>query len=76
MPLYQTWEEFTRAAEKLYLSDPMKVLGRGGDLKHGGSVEEKSAGIRSKIEQKEEGLLGVRVSGLAWVRGWRYLLSF
>lgn len=28
MPLYQTWEEFTRAAEKLYLSDPMKVLGQ------------------------------------------------
>ncbi|XP_015272799.1 PREDICTED: signal recognition particle 9 kDa protein [Gekko japonicus] len=25
MPHYQTWEEFSRAAEKLYLSDPMKV---------------------------------------------------
>ncbi|KAF7645387.1 hypothetical protein LDENG_00205500 [Lucifuga dentata] len=25
MPYYQTWEEFTRAAEKLYLTDPMKV---------------------------------------------------
>uniref|UniRef100_A0A8C0J4B8 Uncharacterized protein n=1 Tax=Chelonoidis abingdonii TaxID=106734 RepID=A0A8C0J4B8_CHEAB len=25
MPHYQTWEEFTRAAEKLYLADPMKV---------------------------------------------------
>lgn len=28
MPHYQAWEEFTRAAEKLYLADPMKV-GRG-----------------------------------------------
>lgn len=28
MPHYQTWEEFTRAAEKLYLSDPMKVTRR------------------------------------------------
>ncbi|XP_072847037.2 signal recognition particle 9 kDa protein isoform X1 [Pogona vitticeps] len=27
MPHYQTWEEFSRAAEKLYLSDPMKVRG-------------------------------------------------
>ena len=25
MPYYQTWEEFSRAAEKLYLTDPMKV---------------------------------------------------
>uniref|UniRef100_A0A672Y8T4 Signal recognition particle 9 kDa protein n=1 Tax=Sphaeramia orbicularis TaxID=375764 RepID=A0A672Y8T4_9TELE len=25
MPFYQTWEEFARAAEKLYLTDPMKV---------------------------------------------------
>uniref|UniRef100_A0A8C0X2Q6 SRP9 domain-containing protein n=1 Tax=Castor canadensis TaxID=51338 RepID=A0A8C0X2Q6_CASCN len=25
MPQYQTWEEFSRAAEKLYLADPMKV---------------------------------------------------
>lgn len=25
MPYYQTWEEFARAAEKLYLTDPMKV---------------------------------------------------
>ncbi|MEQ2192639.1 Signal recognition particle protein [Xenoophorus captivus] len=25
MPYYQTWEEFARAAEKLYLVDPMKV---------------------------------------------------
>ncbi|XP_071662049.1 signal recognition particle 9 kDa protein isoform X1 [Patagioenas fasciata] len=25
MPHYQAWEEFTRAAEKLYLADPMKV---------------------------------------------------
>lgn len=25
MPHYQTWEEFARAAEKLYLTDPMKV---------------------------------------------------
>ncbi|CAM4538022.1 signal recognition particle 9 kDa protein [Lepidochelys kempii] len=25
MPHYQTWEEFSRAAEKLYLADPMKV---------------------------------------------------
>lgn len=27
MPHYQAWEEFTRAAEKLYLADPMKVSG-------------------------------------------------
>lgn len=27
MPHYQAWEEFTRAAEKLYLADPMKVGG-------------------------------------------------
>ncbi|XP_029448939.1 signal recognition particle 9 kDa protein [Rhinatrema bivittatum] len=25
MPYYQTWEEFTRAAEKLYQTSPMKV---------------------------------------------------
>lgn len=25
MPYYQVWEEFARAAEKLYLTDPMKV---------------------------------------------------
>ncbi|NXG18268.1 SRP09 protein, partial [Grallaria varia] len=25
MPYFQAWEEFTRAAEKLYLADPMKV---------------------------------------------------
>uniref|UniRef100_A0A803V3T9 Signal recognition particle 9 n=1 Tax=Ficedula albicollis TaxID=59894 RepID=A0A803V3T9_FICAL len=25
MPHFQAWEEFTRAAEKLYLADPMKV---------------------------------------------------
>lgn len=25
MPYYQSWEEFSRAAEKLYLTDPMKV---------------------------------------------------
>nr|XP_004653302.1 signal recognition particle 9 kDa protein [Jaculus jaculus] len=25
MPQYQVWEEFSRAAEKLYLADPMKV---------------------------------------------------
>ncbi|KAG2467635.1 signal recognition particle 9 kDa protein [Erpetoichthys calabaricus] len=25
MPFFQTWDEFTRAAEKLYLKDPMKV---------------------------------------------------
>ncbi|XP_063078800.1 signal recognition particle 9 kDa protein [Engraulis encrasicolus] len=25
MPYYQAWEEFARAAEKLYLTDPMKV---------------------------------------------------
>lgn len=25
MPQFQTWEEFSRAAEKLYLSDPMKA---------------------------------------------------
>nr|XP_033794018.1 signal recognition particle 9 kDa protein [Geotrypetes seraphini]XP_033794413.1 signal recognition particle 9 kDa protein-like [Geotrypetes seraphini] len=25
MPYYQSWEEFTRAAEKLYQADPMKV---------------------------------------------------
>ncbi|XP_041420167.1 signal recognition particle 9 kDa protein isoform X1 [Xenopus laevis] len=25
MPYYRTWEEFTRAAEKLYQADPMKV---------------------------------------------------
>ncbi|XP_013855520.1 signal recognition particle 9 kDa protein [Austrofundulus limnaeus] len=25
MPHYHTWEEFARAAEKLYLVDPMKV---------------------------------------------------
>uniref|UniRef100_A0A8C6AM89 SRP9 domain-containing protein n=1 Tax=Monodon monoceros TaxID=40151 RepID=A0A8C6AM89_MONMO len=25
MPQYQTWEEFSRAAEKLYLTDPMKA---------------------------------------------------
>ncbi|KAK1796069.1 hypothetical protein P4O66_008859 [Electrophorus voltai] len=25
MPYYQTWEEFARAAEKLYLTDPLKV---------------------------------------------------
>uniref|UniRef100_A0A8C8F7I9 SRP9 domain-containing protein n=1 Tax=Oncorhynchus tshawytscha TaxID=74940 RepID=A0A8C8F7I9_ONCTS len=25
MPYYQTWEEFARAAEKLYLTAPMKV---------------------------------------------------
>ncbi|XP_008065697.1 signal recognition particle 9 kDa protein [Carlito syrichta] len=25
MPQYQAWEEFSRAAEKLYLADPMKV---------------------------------------------------
>lgn len=35
MPQFQTWEEFSRAAEKLYLSDPMKVnapgLGMGRD---------------------------------------------
>lgn len=29
MPQYQTWEEFSRAAEKLYLADPMKVRPRG-----------------------------------------------
>lgn len=29
MPQYQTWEEFSRAAEKLYLADPMKVNPRG-----------------------------------------------
>lgn len=28
MPQFQTWEEFSRAAEKLYLADPMKVRGR------------------------------------------------
>uniref|UniRef100_A0A8C3UFA0 Signal recognition particle 9 n=1 Tax=Catharus ustulatus TaxID=91951 RepID=A0A8C3UFA0_CATUS len=26
MPHFQAWEEFTRAAEKLYLADPMKCL--------------------------------------------------
>uniref|UniRef100_A0A8C5KTP2 Signal recognition particle 9 n=1 Tax=Jaculus jaculus TaxID=51337 RepID=A0A8C5KTP2_JACJA len=26
MPQYQVWEEFSRAAEKLYLADPMKCL--------------------------------------------------
>ncbi|TSW21789.1 Signal recognition particle 9 kDa protein [Bagarius yarrelli] len=25
MPHYQTWEEFARATEKLYLTDPMKA---------------------------------------------------
>uniref|UniRef100_A0A8C2WAD4 Signal recognition particle 9 kDa protein n=1 Tax=Chinchilla lanigera TaxID=34839 RepID=A0A8C2WAD4_CHILA len=25
MPQYQTWEEFSHAAEKLYLADPMKA---------------------------------------------------
>ncbi|XP_069464801.1 signal recognition particle 9 kDa protein [Ambystoma mexicanum] len=25
MPFYQTWEEFSRKAEKLYQTDPMKV---------------------------------------------------
>ncbi|XP_012495394.1 PREDICTED: signal recognition particle 9 kDa protein-like [Propithecus coquereli] len=25
MPQFQTWEEFSRAAEKLYLADPMKI---------------------------------------------------
>ncbi|KAG7460896.1 hypothetical protein MATL_G00203800 [Megalops atlanticus] len=25
MPYYQAWDEFSRAAEKLYLTDPMKV---------------------------------------------------
>ncbi|KAM4860511.1 signal recognition particle 9 kDa protein [Thomomys bottae] len=25
MPQFQNWEEFSRAAEKLYLADPMKV---------------------------------------------------
>ncbi|XP_045393095.1 signal recognition particle 9 kDa protein isoform X1 [Lemur catta] len=25
MPQFQTWEEFSRAAEKLYLADPMKA---------------------------------------------------
>ncbi|KAG7265264.1 hypothetical protein CRUP_022699 [Coryphaenoides rupestris] len=25
MPYFQTWEEFSRAAEKLYLTEPMKV---------------------------------------------------
>lgn len=25
MPYYQVWEEFSRAVEKLYLADPMKV---------------------------------------------------
>ncbi|KAG5276525.1 hypothetical protein AALO_G00106680 [Alosa alosa] len=25
MPYYQVWEEFARAAEKLYLTEPMKV---------------------------------------------------
>ncbi|CAF96785.1 unnamed protein product [Tetraodon nigroviridis] len=25
MPYYQVWEEFSRAVEKLYLTDPMKV---------------------------------------------------
>uniref|UniRef100_A0A3P9K1M1 Signal recognition particle 9 kDa protein n=1 Tax=Oryzias latipes TaxID=8090 RepID=A0A3P9K1M1_ORYLA len=25
MPVFQTWDEFARAAEKLYLTDPMKV---------------------------------------------------
>ncbi|XP_043915749.1 signal recognition particle 9 kDa protein [Protopterus annectens] len=25
MPYYQSWEEFSRAAEKLYLAEPMKV---------------------------------------------------
>ncbi|KAM4040750.1 signal recognition particle 9 kDa protein [Anomaloglossus baeobatrachus] len=25
MPYYRTWEEFTRAAEKLYQADPMKA---------------------------------------------------
>lgn len=28
MPYYQTWEEFARAAEKLYLTDPMKVINK------------------------------------------------
>lgn len=28
MPHYQTWEEFSRAVEKLYLADPMKVRKR------------------------------------------------
>ncbi|ELK32133.1 Signal recognition particle 9 kDa protein [Myotis davidii] len=27
MPQFQTWEEFSRAAEKLYLADPMRVSG-------------------------------------------------
>lgn len=36
MPHFQTWEEFSRAAEKLYLSDPMKVLLSGeGEGLHG-----------------------------------------
>lgn len=25
MPYYQVWEEFSRAVEKLYLTEPMKV---------------------------------------------------
>lgn len=25
MPYFQVWEEFSRAVEKLYLADPMKV---------------------------------------------------
>jgi len=29
MPYFQTWEEFSRAAEKLYLTQPMKVRIRG-----------------------------------------------
>lgn len=36
MPHYQTWEEFSRAAEKLYLADPMKVRGAGGERPGGG----------------------------------------
>lgn len=36
MPHYQAWEEFTRAAEKLYLADPMKVGGGSAGLSRPG----------------------------------------
>lgn len=45
MPQYQTWEEFSRAAEKLYLADPMKVSRRRG--RGSGCLPCRPRGLRS-----------------------------
>ncbi|XP_072713130.1 signal recognition particle 9 kDa protein isoform X1 [Ciconia boyciana] len=44
MPHYQAWEEFTRAAEKLYLADPMKVGWGPGPRGLAGGREERTDG--------------------------------